>query len=192
MAAPPDLINDPPSLICRYKDRRQAPISFSFSLLFLPSSCSPRTATKSPSMERAGEVESKRLFRSWSEQTQERASSALVPSPSYCSKALRPSSLLLFDPFAIFCAWTPGEEPPFDKLNVQALLKFEPSTPLFRHRSPYIVNNRLVPKNSRHSYIFASDDEKVTFFPNRFLFIWERFIWIYMEIFSTTNMYKWK
>lgn len=35
MAAPPDLINDPPSLICRYKDRTQDPISFS-----LPSSCS--------------------------------------------------------------------------------------------------------------------------------------------------------
>lgn len=106
MAAPPDLINDPPSLICRYKDRRQAPISFSFSLLFLPSSCSPRTATKSPSMERAGEVESKRLFRSWSEQTRERASSTLVPSPSYCSKALSPA----FRPFCHFLRLDAGRE----------------------------------------------------------------------------------
>lgn len=35
MAAPPDLINDPPSLICRYKDRSQDPISFSLSSCFL-------------------------------------------------------------------------------------------------------------------------------------------------------------
>lgn len=193
MAAPPDLINDPPSLICRYKDRRQAPISFSFSLLFLPSSRSPRTATKSPSMERAGEVESKRLFRSWSEQTRERASSTLVPSPSYCSKALRPLSFSCFSTLLPFFA--PGRRMRNHRstnCKVQALLKFEPPTPLFRHRSLYIMNNHLVPKNSRYSYIFAFDDKKVTFFPNRFLFIWERFIWVYMEIFSTTNMYKWK
>lgn len=47
MAAPPDLINDPPSLICRYKDRKTCALARASSLLsiafvffLLSSSCS--------------------------------------------------------------------------------------------------------------------------------------------------------
>lgn len=45
------------------------------------------------------------------------------------------------------------------------------------------MNNHLIPKNSRHSYIFAFDDKKVTFFRTDFClygkdlygFIWKYF-----------------
>lgn len=187
MAAPPDLINDPPSLICRYKDRRQAPISFSFSLVsaLLPFA----THGHQKSVDGASRRGREQTFISVLERANARKGVLDT----------RPISLLLFEsstttlspafrPFCHFLRLDTARGTTVRRIVPSKLCwMVESPTHLFRHRSLYIMNNHLIPKNSRYPYIFASDDKKVTFFPNRFLFIW-----VYMEIFSTTNMYKWK
>lgn len=79
MAAPPDLINDPPSLICRYKDRRQGPDLF----LRSPSVSVARAVAKPCKGDRRSEQEDRGVeatFISVRESKREKERPGLLPS----------------------------------------------------------------------------------------------------------------
>ena len=113
MAAPPDLINDPPSLICRYKDRTgKTPILFPF--LRLPVQ-PPRTATKPSSHQATKSHQARRR----SEQEGQGATFISVLERANARKggppppALLPSLLLLFESAQGPAALLPSLSTPF-------------------------------------------------------------------------------
>lgn len=140
MAAPPDLINDPPSLICRYKDRSLKTRSL---FPFPP----PPRSSPSPRRGHQGERDREQTFISVLERANARKGGLRPPLPSLSLSLLlsfRCCSSKRHDLCSLFCRGSPRRcfstlfavllhprgEPPFDKLCAKTLVKLDPSNPL--------------------------------------------------------------